>query len=245
MKNWVVITGSAKRIGAQTAKYLHSKGYNLVIHYHHSHEDALGLKQELIAHRADSVVLIQSALDTEAGIHEFLSKLADLKCEVSALINNASSFTPTPLATTDFAQCQSILTTNLVAPYLLSIAFAKQVNNKGVIINLLDIHGKRPLLDHGLYSISKAALEMATLSLAQELAPKVRVNGVAPGAIIWPEQSNVKVQKKIINDIPLERIGSSIDIAKTIGFLLEADYISGQVIAVDGGRSAVGFSGAQ
>lgn len=245
MAKWVLITGGAKRIGAEIAQYLHDLGYSIAIHYNHSESEAKSLQSELLAKRDGSALLLQGDLATQQGIENLIEKLETLEQSIDILINNASSFIPNSFETTDFSQCQQMLTTNLVSPYLLSLACARKMLNKGVIINLLDIHGKRPLSNHGLYSISKAALEMATLSLAQELAPNVRVNGVAPGAIIWPEQSNASEQANVMKSIPLGRAGNAKQVATAVGFLIEAEYITGQVIAVDGGRSAAGFTGAQ
>lgn len=245
MTKWVLITGAAKRIGAETAKHLHKLGYNIVIHYNSSELEAKTLQSELLEKRKGSALLLQGNLDSQEGIESLIEKVDGLSPPIDVLINNASCFVPNSIQSTHFSQCQHMLTTNLLTPYLLSIACAKKMSNQGVIINLLDIHGKRPLKEHGLYSITKAALEMATLSLAQELAPNVRVNGVAPGAIIWPAQSNAKEQDKVLQTVPLQRAGDAKQIASTISFLLEAEYITGQVIAVDGGRSAVGFAGAQ
>lgn len=245
MAKWVLITGGAKRIGAEIARYLHNLGYNIAIHYKNSEKEAKSLQSELLAMRDTSALLLQGDLATQQGIENLIERLETLEQPIDILINNASSFIPNSIETTDFSKCQQILTTNLISPYLLSLACARKMRDKGAIINLLDIHGKRPLSNHGLYSISKAALEMATLSLAQELAPNVRVNGVAPGAIIWPEQSNPNEQAKVIKGIPLGRAGNAKQVATAVGFLIEAEYITGQVIAVDGGRSAVGFAGAQ
>lgn len=245
MGNWALVTGAAKRIGLAIATQLHDDGYNIVIHYGKSFEEAQALRSKLNIKRANSAIMIQADLANSNAIEQLSTQINEHAINLEVLINNASSFYPTPVGSASFAQAQQLLATNLLTPYLLAEKLSALLGkNKGCIINLLDIHGKRPLKDHGLYSISKAALEMATMSLAQELAPNVRVNGVSPGAILWPEQSNMKSQQAVLSAIPLAKLGQADDIAKLISHLVSAPYISGQVIAVDGGRSAVGFKGA-
>ncbi|MCL1060487.1 pteridine reductase [Shewanella gelidimarina] len=245
MNKWALITGAAKRIGHCIAKQLHHDGFNILIHYSQSHNDALSLCSELNATRPNSAQIMQAELNNQIELQQFIVNVKSLALPLAVLVNNASEFYPTPLGETDYLAAQQLLATNLLAPYFLAEQFAPTLKEqRGCIINLIDIHAKRPLKDHGLYSISKAALEMATLSLAQELAPDIRVNGVAPGAILWPEQSNDDSQNHALKEIPLAKLGQPDDIAKLISHLVSAPYISGQIIAVDGGRSAVGFTGA-
>ncbi|MCL1050480.1 pteridine reductase [Shewanella abyssi] len=245
MNKWALITGAAKRIGYSIAKQLHLDGYNILIHYNQSHNQALSLYTELNTARPNSAQIIQAELNNQLALEKFISDLKSLALPLTVLVNNASEFYPTPIGETDYLAAQQLLATNLLAPYFLAEQLAPTLKQQsGCIINLIDIHAKRPLKDHGLYSISKAALEMATLSLAQELAPDIRVNGVAPGAILWPEQSNDGSQDRVLKEIPLAKLGQTDDIAKLISHLVSAPYISGQIIAVDGGRSAVGFTGA-
>ncbi|AQS36269.1 dehydrogenase of unknown specificity, short-chain alcohol dehydrogenase like [Shewanella psychrophila] len=243
MTQWALVTGAAKRIGREIAIKLHSSGYNIIIHYGVSAEEAKSLCQKLNKIREHSCVTAQANLSTEAGINTLVEAATQFK--LSILINNASEFYPTPLADTQFKDSQRLLAVNLLAPYFLAQRlFPLLSKSNGAIINLLDIHGQKPLKDHGLYSISKAALQMATLSLAQEMGPGVRVNGIAPGAILWPENSHNDAQETIIKQIPLAKCGSPADIANTVQFLVDSHYISGQIIAIDGGRTAIGYMGA-
>ncbi|GIU35649.1 pteridine reductase [Shewanella schlegeliana] len=245
MTTWALVTGAAKRIGLAIAIQLHDDGYNIVIHYGQSVDEAQALCNRLNAKRADSAIMIQADLANANALNELIAQIEAQEIDLEILINNASCFYPTPIGESSFTKAQQLLATNLIAPYILAEKLRPQLAlHNGCVINLLDIHGKRPLKDHGLYSISKAALEMATLSLAQELAPKIRVNGVSPGAILWPAQSNMESQQAVLGAIPLAKLGQPEDIAKLISHLVSAPYITGQVIAVDGGRSAVGFMGA-
>ncbi|MCL1137227.1 pteridine reductase [Shewanella pneumatophori] len=245
MATWALVTGAAKRIGLAIVSQLHSDGYNIIIHYGNSANEATQLKNKLNKLRPNSAETIQANLAEPTAVSKLAQDILSSNIQLSVLVNNASSFYPTPIGNTDFAQAQQLLTTNLLSPYLLAEQLRSLLSlHHGCIINMLDIHGKRPLKDHGLYSISKAALEMATLSLAQELAPSIRVNGVAPGAILWPEQSLEASQQAVLDAIPLAKLGQAEDIAKLISHLISAPYISGQIIAVDGGRSAVGYKGA-
>ncbi|MCK8045452.1 pteridine reductase [Shewanella sp. 1CM18E] len=245
MATWALVTGAAKRIGLAIATQLHSEGYNIIIHYGNSADEATELKNKLNMLRDNSAQVIQADLADPSAVNKLAQDILSSNLPLSVLVNNASSFYPTPLGKTDFAQAQQLLTTNVLSPYRLAEQLSPVLSqHQGCIINMLDIHGKRPLKDHGLYSISKAALEMATLSLAQELAPNVRVNGVSPGAILWPEQSDPQSQQAVLSAIPLAKLGHPEDIAKLVSHLVSAPYISGQIIAVDGGRSAVGFTGA-
>ncbi|NKB77214.1 MAG: pteridine reductase [Gammaproteobacteria bacterium] len=238
----ILITGAAKRIGASTARLLHAKGANLILHYNSSESDALRLMEELCANRAHSVRLIKGDLSEinaiKISIRQALAELGRL----DALINNASSFFPTPLASTTEDQWQRIFDTNLKAPFFLAQATAPYLKKQnGSIINIVDIYAQRPLLDHPVYSASKAGLASLTQSLALELGPQIRVNGVSPGAILWPEINPDEVsQQRMISRTPLKRVGDPQDIAKTILFLLSrASFITGQVINVDGGRTVV------
>ncbi|MCL1123220.1 pteridine reductase [Shewanella surugensis] len=246
MEKWALVTGAARRIGRAISQQLHQDGYNIIIHFGQSSDDAHRLASELNQRRLDSAFCVQANLDDENDISSMINLINDKHIPLTLLVNNASAFSPSEFGQTNFTQCQKTLTTNLIAPYLLAQGLFPLLSQaQGLVINLLDIHGKRPLKHHGLYSISKAALEMATLSLAQEMAPKVRVNGIAPGAILWPQNSNEQAQSDVIQAIPLARLGKSEDIAKLVSFLANAPYISGQIIAVDGGRSATGFKGAE
>lgn len=237
-----LVTGSAKRIGAEIARHLHTANFNLVIHYHHSAADALALVDELNNIRTNSAVAVKADLNN----HEQLIALAKYASEkwqgIHLLVNNASSFYPTPFGKAGGDDWDNLIGSNLKAPYFLAQALAPQLTTAaGCIINIADIYAEKPLRNHSIYSIAKAGNLMLTKSLAQELAPRVRVNGIAPGAILWPEQENKlsdEDKEKMLCKIPLQQRGQAQDIAKAILFLVnDAPYVTGQILAVDGGRS--------
>lgn len=240
-----LITGGARRIGAAIARQLHSAGWQLVIHYRHSHSDARQLADELNGRRAASVQIIGADLCQLADIHTLADRALACFGKLSALINNASSFYPTPIGEASEADWDDLIGSNLKAPFFLSQRLAPALAaNRGCIINIADIHADRPLKDHSIYCIAKAGNVMLTKTLARELAPDVRVNGIAPGAIAWPEDKaalTAEQQQAILKKIALGRTGEPADIARTTLFLLaDAPYISGQIIAVDGGRTLQG-----
>ena len=239
----ILITGAARRIGAATARLLHHQGANLIIHYHQSRSAAQCLVDELCAIRSNSVQLVQGDLrdinDLKIRLRQILAKTGRL----DGLINNASSFFPSPIASATEDQWETLFDINVKAPFFLSQATAPYLEkNHGSIINIVDIYAARPLYDHPIYCASKAALASLTRSLAIELGPNIRVNGVSPGAIMWPESDQDEVaQQRLISRTPLKQIGDPDDIAKTVLFLLrDANYITGQVLNVDGGRTVVG-----
>ena len=240
--NVALITGGSRRIGACTARYLHSKGMRIILHYHRSSVDAENLQTELCEIRPNSVVLIPGDLKRISEMKYLVRESVHKLGRLDALVNNASAFYPTPLATATEDQWQAIMETNLMAPYFISQAAAPYLaKNKGVIIHMTDIYAGRPLPGHSIYAASKAGLVSLTKSLAQELGPDIRVNAVAPGAILWPEHATDELsQQRMISRTPLKRAGEPEDIAKTIYFLIAgSQYISGQVIRVDGGRTTV------
>ncbi len=235
-----LITGAAHRIGAAIARTLHAVGMDLVLHYRSSARAAETLQGELQTQRADSVRLIQADLHDTTRLDPLIAETVDFKGRLDLLVNNASSFYPTPLAEADEAVWDDLIGSNLKAPFFLSRAAAPHLQRtEGCIINLVDIHAQRPLKDHPIYSVAKAGNAMLVKSLARELGPEVRVNGVAPGAILWPEQGLApETQEEILSRTALKRAGSPDDIAKTLLFLVrDADYITGQILAVDGGRT--------
>jgi len=243
MPHWSLITGASRRIGAAIARNLHGAGFNIALHFHESAEEATALAAHFNGIRQDSCRTFRADLADAAQLNGLISQIKQLP-NLKVLINNASVFT-SDLQPFSWEQAASMLHTNLLAPYALATSLAPMLAQQmGTVVNLLEIHGRRPLKGHGLYSISKAALEMATLSLAQELAPAIRVNGVAPGAILWPETGHGQAKQQVMTQIPLGRAGEPEDIAQAVRFLVDAHYVSGQVIAVDGGRSACGFQGA-
>jgi pteridine reductase len=238
------ITGSAKRIGACTARHLHQLDYNIVIHCHHSRTEALALMNELNTQRIDSCRLVEGdlcELDTLALIAQQAQQAFG---RLDVLINNASSFYPTPMGTITPLQWQQLVGSNMQAPLFLSQFCLEQLKeNHGVIVNMLDIHAERPLNNHTLYCMAKAALVSMTKSLAVELAPEIRVVGVAPGAILWPQQTLQEEDKQqVLQQIPAQRMGTPEDIAQAIVFLVKASYVTGHILTVDGGRSHTSMS---
>jgi pteridine reductase len=239
----VLITGAARRVGAQIARTLHGAGYRIALHYRNSKEQAHALADGLNAIRPDSVRLLPADLSRLDEIKALAESAAGLWGGLDALVNNASSFYPTPLGTVTETQWDDLLASNLKAGFFLSQAAAPYLRERsGAIVNIVDIHGERGLKDYPVYSIAKAGLAAMTRSFAKELAPTVRVNGVAPGAILWPEQhSDAGKQSEIIGRIPLGRTGSPEDVARAVLFLLrDSPYVTGQLLAVDGGRSLFG-----
>ncbi|QTR52850.1 pteridine reductase [Thiothrix unzii] len=235
----VLLTGAARRIGAVIARTLHAAGATVVIHYRHSAADAQQLQTALNTQRAASCFLVQGDLLAVAQLPSLIAETLALTGRLDVLVNNASSFYPTPIGTLTETQFDDLIGTNLKAPLFLAQAAASQLRaNHGCIINIVDIHGFRPLKGYPAYCAAKAGLLMLTQSLARELGPEVRVNGVAPGAILWPEMAeNHAMHQDLLAKTALKREGSPEDIARTVLFLVrDADYITGQVIPVDGGR---------
>ena len=235
-----LITGAAHRIGAAIARTLHAAGMDLVLHYRNSAKAAEALQTELTGQRPDSVQLIQADLHHTAGFNPLIERTLAFRRRLDLLVNNASSFYPTPLETATEADWDDLIGSNLKAPFFLSQAAATHLRKtSGAIVNLVDIHAERPLKDHPIYSIAKAGNAMLVKSLARELGPDIRVNAIAPGAILWPEQGlDAAGREEILSRTALKRAGSPEDIALTLLFLVrEASYITGQIIAVDGGRT--------
>jgi pteridine reductase len=238
----ILVTGGAKRVGAAICRRLHAAGARIAIHYRSSEQEALVLRDELNARRADSASVFQAdLLDLNALpqlVHSIIKKFGRL----DALVNNASSFYATPLADVDEHQWHDLLGTNLKAPLFLAQVAADELRRRhGCIVNIADIHAERPMHGHLLYSVAKAGLVALTRGLAQEMAPQVRVNAVAPGVIVWPESeawADEEQRRKIVAHTLLKREGEPDDIARTVAFLIQdAPYITGQIISVDGGRS--------
>ena len=242
-----LVTGAAKRIGAEIVRHLHQAGFNLVIHYHFSEKAALELADELNEERENSAICIQADLNNIAHINNLATAALAHWQRIDLLINNASSFYPTPIGNASEEDWDNLINPNLKAPFFLAQALAQNLSkHHGSIINIADIYAEKPLKKHSIYSIAKAGNVMLTKTLAQELAPLVRVNGIAPGAILWPDDSNKCAEDKLSDDnkekmlarIPLQQRGQAQDIAKTILFLAQnAPYITGQILTVDGGRS--------
>jgi pteridine reductase len=232
-----LITGGAQRIGAQIAQTLHSNGYNIIIHYRHSKQAAETLAQTLNAQRSDSATIVQAELSNLDDIQALSHHIERL----DVLVNNASVFYPTAVEEANQDAWNNIMNTNLMAPFFLSQSLTAALKkNSGCIINIVDIHGERPLKNHAIYNISKAGVAMMTKTLAKELAPEIRVCGVSPGSILWPENEaslSNEQKNKMLNKIALGRQGDATDIANTVLFLASSTYITGQIISVDGGRT--------
>lgn len=238
----VLVTGGAKRVGAAICRRLHAAGASVAVHYRTSEREALALLKELNKQRADSALCVQADLLEPRAPTALLDKVVRHFGHLDGLVNNASSFYAMPLAEIAEQHWNDLIGTNLKAPLLLAQAAAGELRRRhGAIVNIADIHAERPMHGHLLYSVAKAGLVALTRALAQELAPQVRVNAVAPGVIIWPEGAewdDEEQRRRIVAHTLLKREGEPDDVARTVQFLLNnAPYITGQVISVDGGRS--------
>jgi pteridine reductase len=236
----VLITGAAKRVGAEIARVLHAAGANLVLHYRSSGEDATALAADLNARRSDSAIIAECDLLDIAQFPALIARAMKAFGALDVLINNASTFYPTPVGDITEIDWDDLLGTNLKAPlFLAQAANAALRESAGLVLNVADIHGLRPLRRYPVYSIAKAGLIMLTKSLAREMAPHVRVNAVAPGPVMWPADGlDKELQEKIIRRTALKRAGSAEEVARAcLYFASDAGYVTGQVLAVDGGRS--------
>jgi pteridine reductase len=244
MSRVAVVTGGAKRIGRAIATHLHTLGFDIALHYRSSAIAAQTLADELQQVRADSCHLFQADLEDAAQVSALGESLLAKYASIDVLVNNASGFEPTPVEDCTQAQFESMLGSNLRGPYFLvqGLLPALRVGG-GSIINILDVHVDRPLPHFNAYGAAKAGLASLTRSLAVELGPDIRVNGIAPGAILWPEGDdayNEAARERTVANTPLQRLGDPTDIARTVEFLAcSAPFITGQVIVVDGGRSLV------
>jgi pteridine reductase len=235
-----LVTGAARRIGAATATTLHDNGMNVAIHYRGSAAEANALCDRLNSRRPDSAACFQADLLEPGAPTHLVAQVIEWGGGLDVLVNNASTFYPTPLGTIGEDAWQDLIGSNLKAPLFLSQAAAPAlVESGGNIVNIVDIHARRPLRDHHVYGAAKSGLVMLTKSLAKDLAPAVRVNGVAPGAIAWPEHGMTEaVKQEILAEVPLGRAGDPADIANAVLFFVrDATYSTGQVLAIDGGRS--------
>jgi pteridine reductase len=232
-----LITGGAARIGAQIVKTLHHNQFNIIIHCNQSKDKAQLLCDELNLIRANSVEIVSGNLN---NIDELDSLVSSIK-SIDLLVNNASVFYPKSVEDSEMKDWDDVININLKAPFFLSKGLSKTLSkNDGSIINIIDIHSERPLKKHAIYNISKAGLKMLTQTLAKELAPRIRVNGVSPGSILWPQDSaEISEDDKnlMLERIALHRQGSPQDIADTVLFLANSNYITGQIINIDGGRT--------
>lgn len=235
-----LITGAGRRVGAVIARTLHGAGYDLALHYRQSRDAGAALAEELERQRADSSLLLQAELTDLAALPRLIEQVLARYGRLDALINNASSFFPTPPATATPQQWDALFGPNAQAPFFLSQAAIPALRKaRGGIVNLIDIYAERPLADHPLYCMAKAALAAMTRSLALDLGPDIRVNGVAPGAVMWPEEGKAHGDRhEMISRTPLQRAGAPEDVARAVLWLLrDAPFVTGQIITVDGGRT--------
>ena len=237
-----LVTGGAKRVGAAICRRLHAQGANLMLHHRVTVAEARALQLELNTRRTGSVALIQADLLKSASLPDLVKTTVKQFGSLDILINNASSFFATAIGDINEKAWEDLIGTNLKAPLFLSQAAAGELRKRhGCIVNIVDIHAEFPMKNYVVYSVAKGGLLALTRSLARELGPEVRVNGVAPGTILWPEDDNWSDElsrQRVINQTALKRIGEPDDIAKAVEFLVTAaPYVTGQVIAVDGGRS--------
>ena len=239
-QKFIFLTGGAKRIGKTTCKHFHNEGFNIIFHYNSSESDANEIKKTLNEIRKDSCFALQADFDDESSIKKLTQGLSEITDELSVLINNASSFYPTPIEDASMDEWNNLMATNATTPLFLTQALLPFLKKgKGCIINISDTLAPSGIKNFSLYSGAKSALEGITKSLAKELAPDIRVNAISPGAILWPEDEDLSddQQKQRLTKVPLGRIGCPEDISSLAVFLSEAEYITGQVIKVDGGRS--------
>jgi pteridine reductase len=237
-----LITGAAKRVGAAIARALHAAGYDLALHYRDSRTDMETLCAELEAGRRDSTLAVAAELAELDHLPRIVEQCMTRFGRLDALINNASAFYPTPVGTVTAQQWNDLFASNAQAPFFLAQAAAPYLKNtQGCIVNIVDIYAERPLARHPVYSMAKAALAMMTLALARELGPEVRVNAIAPGAVLWPESGKAYAdQQELIARSALQRAGTPEDVATAVLFLVrDAKFTSGQILRVDGGRSLV------
>ncbi|RDS83971.1 pteridine reductase [Dyella psychrodurans] len=235
-----LITGGAKRVGAVIARTLHAAGYDLAVHCRHSVAEAEALAAELHAQRADSVLVMQADLADIPALSKLVETTLSRYGRLDALINNASGFYPTPIGEANPAQWNELFASNAQAPFFLAQAALPALRaSHGAIVNLVDIYAERAIANHPIYVMAKGALAAMTRTLALDLAPEIRVNGVAPGAVMWPSDGKpYDDQQAMLARTPLGRAGTPEDVASTVLWLLrDAPFVTGQIIRVDGGRS--------
>lgn len=235
-----LITGGVKRVGAQIARTLHAAGYDLVLHFRSSVNEAVALAAELEHQRAGSTLAIQGELADLDGLPAMIEQALQHYGRLDALVNNASAFFPTPVGSATTAQWNELFASNAQAPFFLAQAATPALREThGAIVNLIDVYAERPLANHPIYCMAKAALAAMTRSLALDLAPDIRVNGIAPGAVMWPSDGKpYDDQQAMLARTPLRRAGSPQDVAGAVLWLLrDAPFVTGQIIRIDGGRS--------
>lgn len=235
-----LVTGAARRIGACIAETLHDRGCRVFLHYHNSAAQVNELADRLNGKRVNSVVVLQADLGEAESLDAMVARIKAETDSLDLLVNNASQFFPTKVGATTAKQWDDLMNSNLRGAYFLTQALLPELSvGGGSVVNLLDVHATRPMPGHAVYSAAKAAMQMMTLALAKELGPKIRVNGVAPGAILWPENEiTSEGQREILDKTVMQRAGEPQDIASAVAYLgLDAPYVTGQILAVDGGRS--------
>lgn len=235
-----LVTGAAARIGAAICTALHARGCDVMLHYNSNAESAERLAGRLNGERAESVFPVQADLSSPAGVDRLAGLVSGRFDRLDVLVNNASRFYPTKTGDTLAWQWDDLVNSNLRGPYFLVQALLEPLRTAGgSVVNILDVHAERPMPGHAVYCISKAGLAMMTRAMALELGPSIRVNGVSPGAILWPETEPGALQKQVILErTVLGRLGQPEDIASAVAYLaLDAPYVTGQILAVDGGRS--------
>jgi pteridine reductase len=240
IQSTALVTGAARRIGACISETLHQRGCDVFLHYHRSSDAADKLAEKLNQLRPRSASTVQADLGQEEDINRLVGQVEAHTGQLDLLVNNASRFFPTAVGATTRAQWDELMDSNLRGSYFLTQALLPALATAGgSVVNLLDVHALRPMSEHAVYCMAKAGLQMMTLALAKDLGPQIRVNGVAPGAILWPEQDyNSEAQQKILKKTVMGRAGRPEDIASAVAYLgLDAPYVTGQVLAVDGGRS--------
>lgn len=238
----VLITGAAKRVGAQIARTLHSAGYDVALHYRHSRAEMDALVAELDATRRESTLTVQAELADIEALGGIVEKCTSRFGRLDAVVNNASAFFPTPIGEATPKQWDELFASNARAPFFLAQAAAPALKAvHGCIVNIVDIYAERALAKHPIYTMAKAALAAMTRSLARELAPEVRVNAIAPGAILWPDNGATYTnQDELLARTPLKRTGTPEEIAKAVLFLIrDATFTTGEILKIDGGRSLV------
>ena len=240
MNKTVFITGAAKRIGKEIALSFKELGWNIIIHYNSSKEDALNLAKEINNANKNTAITVQGNLDVKEDVYAIIKEVLDAFPSIDLLINNASTFYPTPIDDISEEHWEKLVGSNLKGPlFLIQGLKQKLKESKGSIINITDTNLSKGVANYSIYSAAKAGLESITKGLARELAPEIKVNAIAPGAMLEPPDVTwTEEQKsKVIESIPLKRMGSEKDIAEAVNFLAHSQYITGQIIKVDGGRS--------
>ena len=240
MNQTILITGAAKRVGKEMALSFFKKGWNIIIHYNSSIEDAQSLADEMNAQRKNSAYIIQANLDNAEDVLKLAETALSLSGRIDGLINNESTFYPTPMGSFSEEHWEALMGSNLKAPLFLTQFLCETLRkNKGYIINITDINVNKALTNHSIYLAAKSGLQTITQSLAKELAPDIRVNAIAPGAILEPPNVTWTKEQKdnIIKLIPMSRMGNEKDIADAAIYLSEAEYVTGQILNVDGGKS--------